>query len=299
MSKREVTARHHLIMNKLRKRPATFEQIANYLEEESILQEYDFNISKRTFQRDIRDILSLYGLEISYNSNKGVYEVDFDQQTEAKERVMEAFDTFNALNMSDRIAQYIHFEKRKPQGTENLHSFLHAIKNHFQIKFSYNKFYDEQISLRHVEPYALKEFKNRWYVLAKDLKDNAIKTFALDRLKDLEILKSKFEFPIDFDVNEYFKYSFGIINPSEEKPQEVILSFTHFQGKYVKTLPLHESQEILIDNDQEFRIRLNILITHDFKMELLTFGENMKVIQPVSLINELKSTFTKALKMYQ
>lgn len=299
MSKREVTARHHLIMNKLRKRPATFEQIANYLEEESILQEYDFNISKRTFQRDIRDILSLYGLEISYNSNKGVYEVDFDQQTEAKERVMEAFDTFNALNMSDRIAQYIHFEKRKPQGTENLHGFLHAIKNHFQIKFSYNKFYDEQISLRHVEPYALKEFKNRWYVLAKDLKDNAIKTFALDRLKDLEILKSKFEFPIDFDVNEYFKYSFGIINPSEEKPQEVILSFTHFQGKYVKTLPLHESQEILIDNDQEFRIRLNILITHDFKMELLTFGENMKVIQPVSLINELKSTFTKALKMYQ
>lgn len=299
MSKREVISRHHLIMNKLRKRPATYEQIANYLEEESILQEYDFNISKRTFQRDIKDILSLYGLEISYNSTKGVYEVDYDQQTEAKERVMEAFDTFNALNMSDRIAQYIHFEKRKPQGTENLHGFLHAIKNHFKIKFSYNKFYDEEISSRHVEPYALKEFKNRWYVLAKDLKDNVIKTFALDRLNDLEILKTKFEFPADFDVNEYFKYSFGIICPHDEKPEEIILSFTPFQGKYVKTLPLHESQKVIIDNEEEFRIQLNLFITHDLKMELLTFGENLKVIQPQSLIDELKSTFTKVLKLYE
>ena len=157
MSKLEVTVRHHLIMNKLRKRPATFEQIADYLEEESILQEYNFNITKRTFQRDIKDILSAYGLEISYNKFKRVYEVNYDQQTEANERIMEAFDTFNTLNVSDKLSKYIHFEKRKPQGTENLYGILHAIKNHLQIKFSYQKFYDEESHLRHVEPYALKK----------------------------------------------------------------------------------------------------------------------------------------------
>jgi len=109
--------------------------------------------------------------------------------------------------------------------------------------------------LRVVEPYALKEFKNRWYVLANDLKDNKVKSFALDRLTELEITNKKFQLPNNFNINEHFKFSFGIISPNGQEPQEVILSFDPFQGKYIKTLPLHESQVILKDNEQELRIK--------------------------------------------
>lgn len=98
------------------------------------------------------------------------------------------FDIFNALNISDRLSNYIHFEKRHPQGTENLYGLLHAIKNKVQITFSYQKFWEDEISQCIAEPYALKEFKNRWYVLANDLKDRKVKSFALDRLSEVEIV---------------------------------------------------------------------------------------------------------------
>lgn len=298
MSKRESIARYSLIIKKLRKHPCTFSEIAEYLAFESELQEYDFNISKRTFQRDIEDIRSLYNIDIQYDFSRKVYHVDFDEQPEVNERILEAFDIFNALNIADKISDFIHFERRKPQGTENLYGLLHAIKNKVQIVFSYQKFKDEAITQRNAEPYALKEFKNRWYVIANDLKDNQVKSFALDRLSELEITKKQFEAPHEFNVNEYFKYCFGIIGPNEEKPKEVLLSFEPFQGKYIKTLPLHDSQEILKDNQDELLIKLTLFITHDFQMELLSMGQNVKVIKPESLIKELKKTYKDALELY-
>lgn len=299
MSKRESIARYNFIIKKLRKRPSTFAEIEEYLALESEIQAYNFNVSKRTFQRDRDDIRSLYNINIMFDFSKKVYYIDFDEQPEANERILEAFDTFNALNLTDRLSKHIHFEKRKPQGTEHLYGVLHAIKNQFLIKFVYQKYWEDDLSERLVEPYALKEFKNRWYVLSKDLGDNKIKSFSLDRIKDLEISNKKFQFPKDFDVNEHYKYCFGIISPNDLKPESVILSFNVFQGKYIKSLALHDSQEILIDNDVELRIQLKLFITHDFFMELLSFGENLKVIEPQSLIHDIKSTVRKIQGIYE
>ena len=298
MSKRESITRYSLIIKKLRKNPATFNEISEYLSLESELQEYNFNVSKRTFKRDIEDISSLYNIDIVYDFSRNMYCIDFDEQPDVNERIFEAFDTFNALNISDRLSDYIHFEKRRPQGTENLYGLLHAIKNKVQISFTYLKFWEDNISLRVAEPYALKEFRNRWYVLANDLKDNRVKSFALDRLSDLGITNKKFQLPNNFNLNEHFKFSFGIISPNGHEPQEVILSFDPVQGKYIKTLPLHESQVILKDNEQELLIKLSLYITHDFFMEVLSFGENVKVIQPESLISDLKRTYKNVLKLY-
>ena len=298
MSKRESIARYNLIIKKLRKQLSDFEQISTYLSLESELQEYNFNVSKRTFQRDLDDIRSLYNIDIVYDFSRKVYFIDLEEQPELNERILEAFDTFNALNITDRLSNYIHFEKRRPQGTENLYGLLHAIKNKVQISFSYKKFWEDEMSQRTAEPYALKEFKNRWYVLANDLKDNKVKSFALDRLTELEITRKKFQLPIDFDVNEHYKYCFGIISPNEHQPQEVILSFDPFQGKYIKTLPLHESQVILKDHEEELLIKLTLFLTHDFLMEILSYGDNVKVIQPESLIEDLKTSYENALKLY-
>lgn len=299
MSKRESIARYNLIIKKLRKQPSSFSEISDYLAFESDLQEYNFNVSKRTFQRDIEDIRSIYNIDIQYDFSKKVYYIDFDEQPEVNERIIEAFDTFNALNISDRLSNYIHFEKRRPQGTGNLYSLLHAIKNKVQISFSYQKFWENTSTHRVVEPYALKEFKSRWYLLARDLMDKKVKSFALDRLTQLVITKKQFVYPIDFDVNEYYRYCFGIIGPNAKEPQEVILTFSRFQGNYIKSLPLHETQQIEFENENELRIKLKIFITHDFIMELLSFGENVKVIKPESLVNSIKEVYNKALNLYK
>jgi predicted DNA-binding transcriptional regulator YafY len=298
MSKKESFSRYFLIIKKLQKKPASLAEIFDYLEKESAFKDYDFTISKRTFQRDLDDIKTIFDIFIQYDFSKKVYFIEDRGRQEITDRILEAFDTFNALNLSDRLSNHIHFEKRKPQGTEHLYGLLHAIKNKVQVSFTYQKFWEEELSSRTVEPYALKESKNRWYILANDLKDKQVKTFALDRITDLEISNKRFQIPANFNVNEYFKYSFGIISPNEMKPEEVILSFDPIQGKYIKSLPLHESQLILTDNEEELIIKLNIFLTHDFLMELLSFGDSVKVIKPESLISELKTTVKNVLRLY-
>ena len=298
MTKRESVLRYIHIMNKLRTGPATFEQIDAYLTRQSELQGAVFNMSKRQFQRDLKDIESIFEVEIKFDFRRKIYAINEDESSEMSQRRMEALDVFNALKIGESSSKSIHFEKRKPQGTENFHGLLHAIKNQRQITFTYQKYWEVELTHRTVEPYALKEFKNRWYVLAKDLKDQQIKSFAFDRLTELEINKKRFQPEQNFDVNEYYKFCFGIISPSDHELQEVILSFDPFQGKYIKSLPLHETQEVLVDDEKEVRIKLKIYMTHDFLMEILSHGENVKVIQPASLINSLKPSYKNALSQY-
>jgi hypothetical protein len=112
----------------------------------------------------------------------------------------------------------------------------------------------------------------------------------------LEILATNFVADKHFDLHEHLKYSFGISIVDGEKPFEVILSFDTFQGKYIKSLPLHETQEIIKSDENEIRIRLTVYLTRDFVMELLSFGDTVKVIKPQQLIDELKIIHIKALK---
>ncbi len=299
MSKRESIARYNLIIKKIRKAPATFQEISNYLKLESELQEYNFNTHIRTFQRDLIDIRSIYDIDIRCDRQTQKYYIDNDGNQAAMERILEAYDTFNALSLTDRLSNFIHFENRRSMGTENLYGLIHAMQNKFLIHFTYQKFWENEVTQRTVEPFALKEFRNRWYLVGNDTYKNSIRIFALDRLQNLEISKSKFTPTSPFSVNEYFQDSFGIISPDGKKAEKVILSFTPDQGKYIKSLPLHHSQQVITDNQNEVSISLNLVITFDFVMELMSYGPEVKVIQPESLVNELKENFRKALQNYK
>jgi predicted DNA-binding transcriptional regulator YafY len=125
-----------------------------------------------------------------------------------------------------------------------------------------------------------------------------LRTFALDRLSELAILNEKFKKPSDFNIHKLFQNNFGVITTEKNKAEEIILSFTNIQGKYVKALTLHPSQKILIDNEKELRICLNIVITYDFIMELLSMGANVKVIQPEHLKQTIINAHKNALNKY-
>ena len=299
MSVSETIMRYHLIISKLKTHPASLKEINKILERESEFRGYNLVRDKRTFKRDLDAIRSLYDIDIEFNFRKGVYEIVQDEQNDKNLRIVEALDLFNALKISENISDVIHFEKRRPMGSEHLSGLLHAINNRVQVKFTYQKYWEDELTNRIVEPYALKEFKNRWYVLANDLKDNKVKSFALDRLTELELTIRKFQYPEVFNVNDHYRYCFGIISPNWDIPTEVVLSFDPIQGKYIKSLPLHESQQILIDNEQELRIQLTLFLTHDFFMELLSHGESLKIRKPDSLIQEIKESLERTLKQYQ
>lgn len=305
MSKRGYISRYLLILKKLKVKPySTYEELQSYIENQfDYLQMQDDSLqigfSKRTLQRDINEIRNVFGIDIEYSkSQKGYFISQNENENMNFQRMMEAFDMFNSLNLAQDLTPFIHLEKRRPQGTENLYGLLHAIKNRLRIKFTYQKFWEEELSERIGEPYALKEFKNRWYIMAKDSKNNNIKSFALDRLTNLEITNQIFQYPDNYSIEQNYRYCFGIISPNDEDPQDIILSFDPFQGKYIKTLPLHDTQQVLVDNDEEMKIKLKLCLTHDLVMELLSFGDNMKVIEPKSLVDEIKQAHKKAFEQY-
>ena len=300
MAVRDIIMRFHLIIRKLRNGAATLDEIQDYLDIQSEVEGSNFRVSQRTFQRDINDIRTIYNFDIQYNLMQGGYYIQ-DPETPLSDHIMEAFDTFNALNLSDRLSPFIHFDTRIPRGTENLYEILRAIKNKIQIKFTYHKFWEDEFTERIVDPYALKEFRSRWYVLARDHKNNIVKSFALDRLTNLEITRDKIGQQPEFDVAKHYKYCFGIVGPTGatgQKPAEVILSFTSYQGRYIKSLPLHRTQEVLIDTDEEFRIGLKVFLTEDFRMELLSYTKNMKILAPLSLAAEIKGILDKGVRKY-
>jgi len=212
--------------------------------------------------------------------------------------MMESFDMITALSIGNQLTPYIQLEKHSSLGTEYLFGILHAIKNRLVIRMLYQKFYEDLPSLREIEPYSLKEFKGRWYLLSKDRNDKYVKTFALDRIKEIDITTQKFVIPQDFKPNEYYKDCFGVINPDEATPVDIVLSFEPYQGNYIKTNPLHESQKILVDDDSELRISLFLYITHDLIMELLSYGADLKVIKPNSLINTITNNLKLMLRTY-
>lgn len=290
-------ARQRVIISKLRRTPMSFEEIEDYLQLQSEITGEDLYCSHRTFQRDIKRIEKLFKIKIKHISATGKYEIVYDEQEEHNERLMEAYEVFNALNISDKLSRHIILEKRKPLGTEHLHGLLHAIKTRREISFDYEKYYNGSHSKRRLKPLVVKEARNRWYLIGEDLKDGKIKSFGLDRLSRFEITNRKFE-KIDYDPEDDYRYAFGIINGTNEKPRKVVLSFTPTQGQYIKSLPLHHTQNLVLENEKEVRFEYKLYPTHDFKMEVLSYGPQVKVLEPAKLKKEIRESLKKSLEAY-
>lgn len=298
MAQRDHLLRYIGIISKLRNQGyATYEEICDYLEIQAEIRDFKPDISKRTFQRDLEEIASLFNIEIKYDFSRKVYRIiEEDEQKDMNNRLLEAFDMLNLCNVAENISPYVIFEKRRPQGTNNFNGLLHAIQNRVVVKFDYRKFWDDELQNRSVDPFALKESHNRWYLVAKDHKDGVIKTFGLDRISELKITSKKFHFPTGYNPNDKFINCFGVLGDDKGEPREIVLSIETFQGKYIKSFPLHDSQKILIDNKKELRISLYLYITRDFIMELLSLGDTLKIIAPKELKVEICRNYKAALR---
>src|ERR1035437_4227961 len=125
MSKREYILRYLSIIKKVRNsKEATFNEINYFLKRESEITGDDMTISKRTFQRDLNEIRSTFKVDIQSNSFHK-YFIAYDEESDANNRMLEAVDMFNSLSVKENLSAYIHFEKRKPFGTEHFHDLLH------------------------------------------------------------------------------------------------------------------------------------------------------------------------------
>lgn len=306
MSKAGYISRYAIMLKKLRQRPySTFEELQDYvLREAEFMVDRDdqlnIGFSKRTFQRDLKEIRNLFGIKIEYStSRKGYYIVDDTYENLNFQRMLEAYDVFNLLQKSGEYREHLYFEERRALGTEYLASLLSSIKNRTMLDLEYKKFAEVTSSKRKIKPYALKEYANRWYLIGEDTKDGVIKTFGLDRIVSVGLTKVKFVLPDDFSMEERYRNAFGIITEDGVEAEDIVLSFKKKYGTMAKTLPFHPSQEILIDTKDELRIKIHIVPAFDFINEILSWGDDVKVLQSKSLIKQVKNRLKKALKQYE
>jgi predicted DNA-binding transcriptional regulator YafY len=305
MSKRAFISRYWLIYRKLKTTPyVSFKELRSYMQSQvDQLQLEDdrlqLNFSVRTFQRDLNELKNLFGIEVVFSSQeKGYYILEDEQMNIHFQRMMEAFDLYHSIQSVQRLEKVLLLEKSLALGTEHIALLIQAIRKRVQISFVHRKFWDEHSTIRLVTPLAIKESQGRLYLICKEAGKQTIKTFGLDRMKGLQLTGTHFEFPVGFDPEEFFRYSFGIIAAENIEPQEIELSFLFPQGNYIKTLPLHPSQEILLENETELRIRLLLRITFDFEMELMKYGPGLRVLKPESLVESMKNNHKLAYEQY-
>ena len=275
--------------------------------EDAMLQYDDtgsVGVSERTIKRDISDIRSGLGVSIDYSRSRNGYYIPEDEECLSDIAVvLDRLDLVTSLRARQELSSIIYTEKRKARGTEFLNPLIGAIKRHSVVEFTYVKFDGSEPRRRRVMPYALKEGQGRWYLLAVETPQveavtapGEIKSWGLDRIRDLKLTDNHFIPDPDIDVEADFKDSFGVFSNRDVPVEEVILSFSPQEGRYCKAYPIHESQEVLIDNDKEVRIRLRLRITFAFMREILSRIDDVVVIAPARLRDEIKAVCSEALR---
>ena len=290
-----------IIANFLKSKPkgANFKEILKHLEELYHKESFskDLASSQKTFNRDM-DLLLELGIEIKFKRSTMTYQIINDSFSENSQTIFDNLLLVNAYKQAENNSEIMIFEKRQASGLHNLEGLIFAIKNSKVLSFNYTEHWEGVTTKRVVEPYALKEFKNRWYLLANEVdgKDFFLKTFGLDRISELQIPSKTFK-KQETDIDALFKNSFGIISTLGKKPETIVLSFDYEQGKFVKSLPFHHSQKVLIDNNSEYRIELTLAPTYDFYQELLTHIGRMKIISPNNVKAEFADLINSAIEI--
>jgi len=295
MAKRDFIQRYIFIINRLKSRASTFEELQDYLLRQQQITGDKLEISKRTLQRDLNEIRSLFDIDIQYNRKEGAYEIVEAITEKPIERIIESYEIINALNYSNSVSQKLYLEQRNNQGTENLHGLLYAIENRFEVTFTHQSFWKDEPENRAVRPIAIKESQNRWYLVCHDVVKQEIRNFGLDRITNLKITADKFS-PIAFDVIQYYQHAFGV--ETYEPAQIIVLNFTPYQAKYIKSLPLHPSQELIFEDAHNCHFAYFMHPTNDFVMEILKYGDEVTVIAPDTLKQNIKARILNMAALY-
>ncbi len=248
----------------------------------------DLQISKRTLNRDLKEIQELFGLVIEFDFKSARYQINTEESSENHLELIESFETIQAFGRANRLNGKVFFEKRLARGTEYLKPILEAIENEEAVQIDYEKFWLWETETRKLRPIALKEYLHRWYLMAWTEKDD-LRFFGLDRIKNLQTLPEKVKLPTAPDLESRFLETIGIINDPTEPVETVILTFTEFKGRYIQSMPLHPTQQVIVNDGNILQISLRVKINYELVSVILSHGDEVRVEHPERLKEIVKA----------
>jgi predicted DNA-binding transcriptional regulator YafY len=162
-------------------------------------------------------------------------------------------------------------------GIEHLQELYNYIKNKATLKIAYQSFKMETPATYLFHPYHLKQYNNRWFLFGLNDELDKIQNLALDRIVSMEPLFANYK-PCTVDFNEYFEDIVGVTDSDDRQTEDVVLEFSSERLPYVLSKPIHGSQKF-----KGGKVHLNLKINREFKSLILSFGSDVKVIEPESL----------------
>jgi len=186
------------------------------------------------------------------------------------------------------------------QGIENLEDIYHAILRKKVLKVSYQAFHASEPREWNLHPYLLKEHGHRWYLLCYAQEKENIGVFALDRMKDIRISKVPFRENEFVNGEDYFRDVIGVTVLPNQTASEIELVFSAKLNPYILTKPLHHSQEVLHQFENgNLHVRYQLMINPELISMLLGYGNDVRVLRPQSLADEIRNVAAALLKHYE
>ena len=169
---------------------------------------------------------------------------------------------------------------------DTFETLTRALKEHRVLKFQYRNLDAEKAQTRLVHPYHLGCVDNHWYLFAFDVKRQAMRTFALPRLKSPEITTERFTIPKKFNLSEYLKGSFSVFKGEDD--YEVVVDFDSWGADLIRGRKWHASQEITELPKRMLRLRLRLNSIEEAERWVLSWGTHATVVRPQALANRLR-----------
>lgn len=270
-------------------------------------QRYDLlsggrNYPKRTFEQHKEEIQETFNVEICCDRKTNRYYISDREELKNQSLIMRwlinTFNLNNIIGQSKSLKDRIGLEDI-PAGQDYLIDIIDLMNNSCTFDMEYQKFYaDEKKLYRNMEPYGVQIFQRRWYVLARNPENDTLHTYSLDRITSLKKNDGTFKIPKDFSISDFFSDCFGIIKDATQK-QHIVLRANAFQAKFLKTLPLHESQRIVSEDDNFTIFSYDLRPTFDFKQKVLSYMGNVEIIEPQSFRYEIIEAIETMRNLYR
>ena len=259
-------------------------------------------IPKRTFHTWINEAEELFGLSIlCEHFGDFRYYIEFPEDIKKgglRNWLLNTISTSNLLMENKQLKERILLEE-VPSVKDHLSPILAAMRADTSLLVTYQSFWRDESNTFEVEPYCVKLFKQRWYLVGRSPYYNQIRVYALDRIQDLETLEKKFKMPKKFNPKAFFEDYYGIIANENAQVETVRLKVSANQSNYLRSLPLHPSQKEVEKGEGYSIFELRLCPEFDFQQEILSQTPEIEVLSPEWLREEIAGKVKVLWEKYQ
>lgn len=295
-----------------------------------------FEVQPKTIQRDITYMRDQMGIELTYNKQLHGYELAGDienfplvdlqvedlaalflarqalgsvQGTKLEEALRPAFEKLSkqlegkvSMNWQSLDEAFAVKENGVVQADLTLFGKLaEAVLKQNEVSFNYRKVGAETSSRRRLQPYHVGEISGGWYVIGFDVDSGGLRTFALQRIVGLSVLKTQFERPADFSIGKHLGGSIGVWSGSEGSDSyDVVIEVTGWVARVVQERLWHPSQKCKVMDALGEKVEVTMTLENlsEFTQVVLSWGSNARVLSPAAFVKSIKSELRKSLSHY-